>query len=605
MGLLQRRRRRCHAALVASVAGLIVLAGAGKHCRAAAPADRLLPRETVLYLSIHDYGQCKARFNETGMGRLLADPALEGFMGDVNAALAELSGQVEAQIGMSVTDLLALPQGEVSVALTFGQQRWGVVAFVDVGDNEAKVQELLDIGSKTLEAAGSKRREEQVEATTVILFDPPAEELNPVQLAYFFRDGRLGLLLGTPGEMGKLAADLLGRWKGDAADTLADHAAYQDIVQRCAPNDGGRPQVTWFIDPMGFLTHVGQLFPQAGLDLFLAFLPQLGLNQLKGLGGTFDMAAGPYDTISRTFIAVEPPIGGALNLLSWPNANVSPETWVPSDVASYTTLNWDLKLLWQTLGTLADQFGQPGQFGAQMQQAGQNLGIDIQQDLIDPLGSRLTVLEDFEEPISPTSARTLLGVALADPQRFAQTLDKLIAKVGAAQVKRREFQGHLIYEMQLPAGMGMMPFGGVPGGGLGQPAGEPQTVGVTVAHDYLLVADKVGLLDKVLREGGDRLVDSLDYQLVAERFPEQTNLLTFSRPEVSWRSWYEPLRSGKLQQQMGMLMMMLPQAVQQIDGSKLPPFEQISRYFAPAGGYGTVQEGGTLFVSYWLRKESP
>lgn len=602
MGPLQRRQRWCQAILLASVAGLMVAAVGTKRCRAAAPADRLLPQQTVFYVSIHDYEQFKARFNQTGYGRILADPTMEAFMADVNAAIAEMSADVEAQIGMSLSALLALPQGETAVGLTFGDQRWGLVALIEVGENEPKVRELLELASKKVEEAGSTRREEEIDGTTVILFDPPAEDPNPVQAAYFIREARLGLLLGSVDQMAALAGDLLSRWDGEGQGTLADNPAYQDILQHSAPEEGDQALLDWYLDPMGLLTQMSKVAPQAGMEMVLAFLPQLGLDQVKGIGGSFDMAVGPYDSVSRMFIAVEPPIGGALNLLSWPNANLAPEGWVPAEVASYTTISWDLKLLWKTVGELYDQFLGPGQFAVMAQGMGQQFGIDVQQDVVNPLGSRMTLVADYEEPVTPMSTRTLYGVALDDAERFSQTLDKLIGLVGQGQVQQREFQGHVIYEMEIPAGA-MMPLGGVGGGGFGQPAGKPRKMGVTVAHDYLLVADNVNLLDRVLREGEDRLADSLDYQLVAERFPEQTNMLSFSRPEMNLRPWYEMCRSGQLTGMMGM--MQLPEALKRIDGTKLPPFDELARYLSPGGGYGTVEEGGTLFVSYWLRKESP
>jgi len=205
-------------------------------------------------------------------------------------------------------------------------------------------------------------------------------------------------------------------------------------------------------------------------------------------------------------------------------------------------------------------------------------------------------VSDFQEPITITSQRMLVGVALDDAQAFSATLDKMMQQVGG-KAKKREFQGHVIYDIE-SQGAG--------------PDGEAQVVemGVAVAQDYFFFSNNVTLLEKVLRGGDDvePLAQSLDYRLVASRVPDSAGGITFGRPEQSWRMLYEMIRSGQLRDSMAGAAMFFPSLLnlsQAIDGEKLPEFDVVRRYLAPSGGFIQSDEDGILYVSFTLRKESP
>ena len=207
------------------------------------------------------------------------------------------------------------------------------------------------------------------------------------------------------------------------------------------------------------------------------------------------------------------------------------------------------------MGDLMDQFSpgaQPGQLAELVQNYMVLFGLDInvQNDIIDTLGGRISWLTEFRDPTDIATQQTLGALSLSNAQLFAQTLDKLLVIVGP-QIQRREFQGHQLFEMEVP-GLGMVGGVEIPGSDPGSEApGElvpASKIAMTIAYDNLIFASDSQLLEKVLRQEQDRLIDSLDYQIVAGQFPEESNLLLFSRPEVQMQSTYEMVRSGQLQQ---------------------------------------------------------
>jgi len=288
-----------------------------------------------------------------------------------------------------------------------------------------------------------------------------------------------------------------------------------------------------------------------------------------------------------------------VKFFEFPSANLQPEPWVPNDVASYMSLNWDLDAAWRAVSELYNQFFGPAAFEKLLESAAggpDGVDFDVKTDVIDPISGRITVVSDFQQPITITSQRMLVGVALDDAQTFSATLDKLMQQAGG-MAQKREFQGHVIYDIETP------------GAGLDGEAQAAQ-MGVAVAQDYFFFTTNVALLEKVLRSGDDvePLAQSLDYRLVASRVPETAGGITFGRPEQSWRSLYEMIRSGQLRDSMAGAAMFFPALLnlsQAIDGEKLPEFDVVRRYLAPSGGYIESDEDGILFVGFTLRKESP
>ena len=80
-------------------------------------APRLLPQKTLLYLRVNNVVDLIDRFKETSMGQITQDakirPLIEQLYGDALKAFSS----VEDEVGLSLEQLLKLPQGEACLAL--------------------------------------------------------------------------------------------------------------------------------------------------------------------------------------------------------------------------------------------------------------------------------------------------------------------------------------------------------------------------------------------------------------------------------------------------------------------------------------------------------
>jgi hypothetical protein len=572
------------------------------------PSAQLLPADTLGYLTIHDVPRFKEAWGETQYGRLMADPAMQPFLEDIKVHFNEMLAGLEQEVGLSAAELYELPQGQVTLALTPSETSGiALVALMALGEDQANAERLLARGAEALEQQGGRRQEEDFQGTTLVIYempepdpaaDQPAVPAAPSKLCYFMKDQTL--VLGSDVDVLK---GIVARWAGDAGETFATNVSFTGIAERTA-SENRTPPLQWFMDPVGLFSRALEVGANPQAQMAAGMMPMLGLDKLKGIGGAWDLVTGPYDTVSRIQVAIEGPRQGLLSLLEFPSGNLQPEPWVPSDLASYFSMNWDVDTAWKAIGDLYNQFsGQgPGGFEQMLNGLAQDPngpGVDVKADVIDPINGRVSMITDFQQPITATSQRVLFAFALDDAQTLSATVEKLVQLTGGA-AQKREFQGHVIYDLTTPLAQEADAEGD-------EPAVQ---MAVAVAHDQLFFANNVTLLEAVLRdgEGVEPLAQSLDYRLVSSRIPQTASGISFSRPEQSWRSLYEMIRSGQFQDSMAGAAMVYPSLLnltQAIDGEKLPEFDVVRRYLAPSGGYIQSDENGILLVNFALRKESP
>ena len=120
-----------------SFAGLFILAvlvASRPAVAADVPAPKRLPPRVVAYFSVPNVTELKKRFEQSQLGLMVKDPALADFVADVKMAFANASKDVQAQGGFTITYLLTIPNGNVTIAaLVGGRQGPGYVMMLDFG----------------------------------------------------------------------------------------------------------------------------------------------------------------------------------------------------------------------------------------------------------------------------------------------------------------------------------------------------------------------------------------------------------------------------------------------------------------------------------------
>lgn len=555
------------------------------------PTERLLPRDVSVYVTVSNVNEFKQRWNQSLTGQLIQDESLAPFRADVKKQLDELSTQLHGEVGVTLNDLLELPSGEFSFAVMHLPGKPLVpVAFLDFGDGRPTVEVLLDKAAKALEEQGAQRSETDIEDTRVVTYTLPEKDADendpapdgnapksPTKIVYFLKD----TFFVVSGDELALEA-VLARWDGQHSQTFADNDVYRYIKERTkSPN--AKALLNWYIDPLTLLQRVITAGPQAGVEaqMVLGFLPMLGLNKLKAFGGTFDMVAGDFDSVSRSMVYVETPPAGVLNVFQFPAIEQAPPQWVSARASTYFGLNWDISTAYTAVEALVDMLQGPGTLAAMIDGLAQQEGgpnLHLKADLIDQLSGRIHVASypSSERDTEMETQQFLIAVGLREPDKMRATLSK-IANAEGFPGEIREFQSEIIYDIPAAGGAGV---------------GGPGTMSVAVTQGHLMVAPNTVVLESAIRGEADQpLASADDYRRVAAHFPPKTSIIGFQKQYAQLKSLYDMARSGAL-----------AAFVPNVDFSTLPPFGQLEKYFRPTGTYAVPDERGALFVSFSLRE---
>ncbi len=573
-------------------------------CSAEEVADaRRLPKGTVAYFSIRNMAEFRSGFNQSMFGQMLHDPAMQPFLGELHSKVADGLKHFESEAGFTVDELLSVPQGELSFAVTLGPNagQFALVTFVDFTGREESFRKVLDRVQRAWEEQGIKRVEEEIEGSPAFLIQVPAND-SPVKLAPAYAIKGSTLVFTTHTDA---LRTVLARWDGQHSETFADNETFKYIADRCqGEGSESAPLGAWFVDPLSIVKGALSSDPQMAFQAAVAMgvVQQVGVDKFRGMGGSFDMVRGDFDGVSHTFMYIEPTPRGVMNIMQFDDGALGPPTWVASDVGGFSSTRWNLEKAYTTVESLVDMFAGPGRTGRTLDDIAQNAEtgrLHLRKDLIDQLTGSYQSFSDQVGEGAAARQRMLLALEL----RNAPAMKGVLARIAAIEGfpgKQREFQGETLYEISIPANalqqLGVPNLTQLQAGGDGADDGD-SSVGIAVVEQRLMIAFEVTALEQVIRGLGDRerLSDSAVYKKVASRFPARAASIGFSRGDLQFKQSLEVFKSGMLEQALSQQMDF------NLDFSKLPDFEALKKYTSPTGSYMVVDPKGLHWTSFSLK----
>jgi hypothetical protein len=569
---LETLMKRIWLATTLMLCGLAQALFVGQVARAEDEASgaKLLPKDTLLFVSVPSIPDSNEEFEKSLTGAMFRDPELKPFLDDVQKKIDELSEKLQQEIGVSINDLLEIPQGELTFAVVERPARkLAPILIVDYGDKKETVDKLLKKLHEGLEGDIAEHSVEEVDDIKVHVYTfKDSDPDNPFKtLAYFSEDSTL--VFST--EVAALK-EVLDRWDGEGSDTLADNDIYKYIQDRCK-EESGEPDLVWYLSPIGLiqsgLNMAQSVVPQAGVAAI--FLPTLGIDRLKGWGGASFTGVGDYDSISKAFVFSEQP-KGVLEVFLFPATDLAPPKWVSADTSVYFGGNWNIPQAYTAIETMIDGFQGRGFTAKQLDRAADGgPGIHPKKDVIDLLDGKFHMVQGFEENEDgvPTQ-QFLIAFDVKDAAKMKKTLAKA-AKAGEGQVETREFNGETIYEVS---------------------AGGDQVISLAVAAGHFVVTNDTPTLEGMLRtDSQGSLADSPAYKKVAKHFPAKVSMISYSRSDSQLKALYEMLKG-----------LDNSEFIEGIDLQKLPPFETLQKYLRPSGSFTVPDKKGALTVGFQLRE---
>ncbi len=411
--------------------------------------------------------------------------------------------------------------------------------------------------------------------------------------------------------------------------------------------DAKEPRVEWFARPLA----MGRIVKEAArvdrgqqVDV-LNLLERQGFDAIEAVGGHLTVGHPQYDLLHRGFVWA-PPVPGqqerfrlAARMLPTSNAEARPvPQWVGASIATFTRLNWNLAdAFWHTESLINDAFGdeifRDILDGIRDDQDGPR--IDIAKEVIPNLGTQLIILTDNLMPADPRSERVLVAVETSNAAAVRKAVRQAmevepdatlipsgIAGVDVYRVLRtndpNDFEAELFDDLGL-------------GADLDSEAPPPllNQWAITVIEDtaaasasgrpgYLIFSSHPELLLETIGRFGaaaaaaDGFGDQPDVQAVSEQLlalgGSERMFDRITRTNLAFRAKYSLVREGRLRDSDSILASLFrrifeahEEARDDLGTDQLPPFEQVEKYFRPAGGISRATEQGWTLDGFLMK----
>jgi len=632
------------------VAGSFV-AGSSSSLDAAVPTDQLLPNTTKGVVLIPNFDVLESQFNKTQLGQLMADPVMRPFAEDLEQQLRDKWSKTHDRLGLAWDDLRPVPSGEIGMGMIQVSPTKGVsVIVVDVTDKLQEADELLGKVDANLKGKNATLATKQMGGLEVLVYTHPKKNAEtPAETAVFALHREQQQLIATDDidEMRKM----LGRYSGQANDRLADLKAYQFTMSRCASEAGDlAPELRWFVEPFGYVEAIrarNSDKPRKGMDMH-AILKAEGFDAIQGVGGYVNFYDGSHDILHRTMIyapAVVRKEGDtstdkynlAARMLKFINGNNhQPPTWVPRQLATFSSFNADLRSAFEYSKTLVNRMANDPIFEDVLESLEKDPSgpqINIREGLVAHLGEHVMIATNYELPITPKSEQLAIMIEVTDTEAVKKTINKLMESDPNAVSKiigvgeNQHILWNVVEEETELEGLELeFNFDEIEVVEDEEVKKKEEkalpTSAMAVAHGYLLTGTHPELIESMLVEADKRvtLAGSIDYQMVQTALnnlgANQVCARTFSRTDEEYRPTYELMRQGKMPESDTMMGKLLNQMFgddeddekvreQQIDGSKLPEFQIVRRYLGPAGIFVESEEEGWFATGVFLSRVAP
>ncbi|HUE14875.1 MAG TPA: hypothetical protein VMR25_11970, partial [Planctomycetaceae bacterium] len=531
-------------------------------------SEQLLPKRTLAFVKIPNASEFRRKWNASSFGAMQRDPAFRPFFADLERQVDQITVRVKTTLGFGVKELWLALDGEVGLALVHSPESgFAFVGVGELGSDEQSAARRIAI----LEAAVAARGGIDVRLKVADI-DVTSWSIGPDDEKTTFSYFRRGRQLVVSHDLNTVLALAAGTKKG-IHESLSANPVYQYIVDQTRASSG-EPAVQWYVDPVSALETAvsANLEGNPNRDLVTGLLSRAGVDKLKGIGGSIELASAFADNISRTFGYVEPPAGGLLEALKLPATHQVPPTWVKDDANFYTQINWSGPRFYRALADFFDSFRGAGSFRSLVGSARlpntETTYEDVMNQLVGPLHVVAKMPRSVRELLSQPA---VLAVGVADPKRAEEMIHAIANAAGA----RAETVSNVrVYKLRFPSPLG----------------GQDFEVAASVAEGALMVSTSPRYLGSVLssRLRKRPLAQSPTYKQAIGSFPEKTSMISYQRQDRRFEGLYEQIRSGKLQLPLyGGIVTGLG-----LDFSKLPPAQAIRRYLQTSSSFIEPAEKG-------------
>jgi hypothetical protein len=583
------------------------------------PAEKLLPKDTILVLTVPDCTAGWQVVENIPYGRLWQDPAVKAFKDKfIDKFSSDVLEPMQQNFGIRFSDYQGLAQGQATFALLpvepgHPDDTFTPIFILDTKDDASQLTTNLASIKAKWAAAGKPLKTEKIRELDFTTFvsstadiswskilpkakgadvdaDADADSKTPVKKVEitFGQSGSLLLVSDSPEAIEKV----LNRQAGGLVPGLDESPAFQSDYEARLH---GAPFYAWanvkaLVDALTKPSPNGdEPSPAVKAETLLSATGLSGVTS-----ASFCYHTTPDGISSELFVGVpESKRNGLLKAFAAEAKDANPPPFVPEDVVKYWRWRLNVPHSWSQIESMLNNFNPQAStvLNFILQTAGKDKDekYDLKSELLGNLGDDIIHYE--KAPNNHTIADiknepSLYLIGSPNPEKLASAIKTGLSFLaqGAGGAKEREFLGRKIYSLTFPAPAGRTarPFSFCGSGG------------------YVALSGDSDMLEEFVRSTdnkGKSLGDTPGLSEAAQKVGGMgTGLFGFGNQNISMRGVLEALRDQPitLADIFGETPMSVnPAADAQIsqvrewaDFSLLPPYEALSKYF-----YYTVYAG--------------
>ncbi|HTL72101.1 MAG TPA: hypothetical protein VL863_02265 [bacterium] len=608
-------------------AAVLLLAGAPLLRAAIAPAENLLPSDTLAFFTVPDTAALRAASKTSPQMMFWNDPAMKSFHDKFMAKLTEkFLAPFEKDLGIKAEDFFTLPQGQLTFGVTVNGSNGhddippGLVLLLDAKDKSDQLKTNLATLTKKWNAAGRALRTEKIRGlnftvvplttndyASILPKRTPVSEIGvepkPVKPGEIYFTQYQSLLLA--GNSAKVVEAVAARLTGGSTPTIGDDAVFASdkLSQfRDAPTYYG-----WFNGNKFFALLTASTDDSADSDT-ASMLPKMSAAKILAATGFDKLKSASFavrqqadgSTVALHLTAPESTRAGLLKILALNSKDAGIPAFVPADATKFTRIRLDGKQTWAELQKIVANVSPQGLAGlnsvidmANVMAQQKNPAFDLRTYLFNNLGDDIviyqkpptgTTLADFSSP----PALYLIGVANPDQVIDAiKTLFSMSAPQDGAPAPR-DFLGHKIYSIAQRA---KATRGGV--------APEPSYLYLSASSGYVAVSKDSGILEEYFRSADGKNKPLRETPGITEAAAHiggtGGGLFSYENQRETMRSTFKLFKNSAAGDS---ALQMFPPAVRDwADFSLLPDYDTVAKYFyISVFGANANSEGLTLKI---------
>ncbi len=601
------------------------------------PAEKLLPEDTQFVMSIPDFGKARAFYEHSPGVRLWQDPAMLPFKAKLWGKISgEMFEPMEKKLGVWLTNYTSLPQGQITFAVLpdATAKDEGMVVLLDTRDKSPQLATALADLRKRWVDAGKALRTEKIRNVEFAVISPGADDA--AKPAKEPADGDAGkppaaakdsLYIGQSESLliitssARIAEGILTAQAGAGSHSLEELPAF------------ARPQGTFFRNAIAFAwfnpkSAVAAMVKQdEGVKeiesdsnpMSFKWAKVAAVTGLSGLqSAAFAFSDSPEGIQATGFLGVpESARVGFFKILAGEPKDAQPPAFVPADAVQYVRWRLDARKSWDTLlkmiGDINPLWLNQLKLAISMGETSakeKDPEFSIEKNFIGNMGDDFIAYSKAAKGATLeelAAAPSLTLIASPKGEQLPLALKSIFAlfspEAAGGGLSEREFRGHKIYSLKLPA----MP--GVPGA----KAPAPTVMSYCAAGGYLALSADAGILEEYLRSS-ENPVKSLREktglpEALQKVLADGTSMVGYSNQTEEMRAVFEMLRhsgdansanaTGAAASLAGLAG--LPNAdklKEWFDPSLLPAFDQVAKYLGFSVYTAGANQEGLIFKMF-------